>query len=173
MAQRGRKLDIPKDLQIVCAHASQKCDRVRVGAAETVKHSHGNREKGCQYDQRDLRRDAEAHPEHKNRCNGDGRNRLRYNKQRIDRVVEQGKPVHKRGSDERQYNADAETCRCFRKRRCRMCHHGGKIIDKGSCNVRRRGKHIGGHRFKAARRRPENDQQRDGEERRKLIGDAL
>ena len=75
-------------------HCFHQADGIRIHAFVSVQKSDGDREKGCDHYQSDLRRHSKAHPQHQKRSNGDSGNCLGNNKNRVKRLVDYGKPVH-------------------------------------------------------------------------------
>ena len=104
---------MPENLNFGRAHGTHQINRILIHTFISVQQTDCNREKGGDDNQRNLWSHAKTHPKHKNRRNGNGRDRLRDNHQRIKCPVDSQKTIHQCGTDKCQQDTDTETVKCF------------------------------------------------------------
>ena len=96
LRQRARQPHAPEQLPLRRAHGAQQADGVAVGRREALHEPHGDGEEGEEGDEADLGALAEAEPDDHERREGDDRQGLRGDDQRVDGAPRRGPGVDRR-----------------------------------------------------------------------------
>ena len=83
-----------KYLYFGCSHCPHEINGILIHALVPVKQAYCNWEKSCDYNKSNFRCHVKSHPQHKQWCDSDCRNRLCDNQNRIQRLVKYLKMIH-------------------------------------------------------------------------------
>lgn len=104
---------MPENLDFCGAHGTHQINGILIHTFISVQQTDCDREKCGDDNQCNFWCHAKSHPEHQNRRNGNGRNRLCDYHQRIKCSVDGQKTIHQCGTDKSQQDTDAKTVKCL------------------------------------------------------------